>query len=75
MTVNFDLNIQANDYLKKYRIMAVWKLSLDEVRDKKGTVEIAYLMGPKRVLEIYEEMKRLDERGYTPEDVDSINFR
>lgn len=75
MTVNFDLNIQANDYLKKYRIMAIWKLSLDEVKDKKGTVEIAYLMGPKRVLEIYEEMKKLDERGYTPDDVESIDFR
>ena len=75
MTVNFDLNIQANDYSKKYRIKAVWKLSLDEVKDKKGTVEIVYLMGPKRVLEIYEEMKKLDERGYTPEDIESIDFR
>ena len=75
MTVNFDLNIQVNDYSKKYRIKAVWKLSLDEVKDKKGTVEIVYLMGPKRVLEIYEEMKKLDERGYTPEDIESIDFR
>lgn len=75
MTVNIDLNIKANDYLKMYRIMAVWKLSLDEIRDKKGMVEIAYLMGLKRGLEIYEEMKRLDERGYTPKDIESVDFR